>query len=95
MAELLPAGTTLANSADIPIAAGGSVTLYIKGAPGITTLPFDCNFYVQHKTSGGDYVTLFALNARNINEEGVVTGVGTFRVQRQACTVPSGMDMEQ
>jgi len=54
MPELISAGTTLANSADITNLTGQSFTLYIKGANGVTSMPVGASYLVQYKTFNGD-----------------------------------------
>lgn len=95
MAELIAPGTTLANSADFTVVAGVPNTLYIKPDPAANPSgKMGCEYWLQHKTSAGDYVTIQILSAANITQLGTIFGVGTFRVQRQASVNSTGMDIE-
>ena len=95
MAELIPAGTTLVDSADITNAAGQSFTLYIKPGGVSSPPPSGVDYWLQHKTAAGHYVTVLVLNASNITTMGNITGIGTFRVERQASVFVTGMDIQQ
>jgi hypothetical protein len=94
MSELIPVGTTLVNSADFTITAGGSATLYIKSGA-VSAPPSGQDYLLQYKASDGNYSTVAVLNVQNIAQMGNVIGLGTFRVQRQASTYASGMDIQQ
>lgn len=93
MAELIAAGTSQANSADFTIAAGASNTFYIKPPNGISAAaPSGVTFVLQHKTPNGDYDQVATFDSTNT--PAVVSGAGTYRMQRQVTSNAAGMDIE-
>ena len=94
MSELIAPGTAQADSADFTVVAGSPKTLYIKPNAINGPPPSGQDYYLQHKTSAGFYSTVAVLNASNIAALGLVSGAGTFRVQRQVSAYSTGMDIE-
>lgn len=97
MSEIIAPGNTATTFAtgEFTIAAGGTATLYIKGSAGISSVTPTGNYELAHKTSAGDYITLLSLNSSNINDKGMVVGLGTFAVRRLIGNSSSGMDIQQ
>jgi hypothetical protein len=79
--ELISTGTTDATSADITVAAGTPVTLFLKDAAG-PLVDTQARAVIQQKTSASDYFTVGELSG--LNRAIVIDGLGTFRVQKFA-----------
>lgn len=91
MAELIAAGTTLANSADITLAAGESATIFLKSGSG-PTVDTAARAAVQIKSSGAAYFTIGELD--RATPVVVIDAPGTYRVQRMASSASVGVDQE-
>lgn len=81
MTELVAVGATDATSADITVAAGTPVSLFLKDAAG-PLVDTQCRAVVQQKTAAGDYFTIGELTG--LNRAVVIDAPGTFRVQKFA-----------
>lgn len=79
--ELLATGVIDATSADIVVAAGTPVSLFLKNAAG-PTVDTQARASIQQKTSTATYFTVGELNG--LNRSVVIDGPGTFRVQKYA-----------
>lgn len=89
---LLAAGTTALDSADIIIAAGGSLDIYAKPATTLLDLPQSpWELKVMKKTST-DYYKVVALNAQLPAIK--LSGAGTYKISRPGLSVSVGCDSE-
>ena len=86
MAELIASGTTLVTSAEFTLT-GESSTLFLTAAsvqiPAVVAT-------VEIKSNAGTFHVVGSLT--NSTPAHVLTGPGTYRVSRQACTVAVGVD---
>lgn len=89
MAELIAASTAQADSADITVAAGASITFLLKGGGGTEALPRGANASVQAK-SGTQYITIGVMDAEN--PMAVLSASGVFRVRKLASSSAVGVD---
>lgn len=92
MAELIPTGTTQANSADIAVAAGTPTTISLFNAAG--TFGNDVAATVFQKKSNGAYDAIKGGNLTAQRPELVLDGPGTFRVTKYASVVAFGVDQD-
>lgn len=89
MANILAAGTSLADSTEFTLAAGESATLLMIGSD----YPEQrCAADIQMQTSGSLWQTIGQLRFVAGECSKVLTAVGTFRVQRRACPKAVGID---
>lgn len=86
MAALLANGTTAASSADFTLT-GEASTLFLVAAT--SQIPI-CSALIEIKSAAGTYHIIGVLTPENPAQ--VLTGPGTYRVSRQACTVAVGVD---
>lgn len=86
MAVLIASGTTLASSADFTLT-GESSTLFFTAAA--AQIP-DAIALVEIKSDGGTYHIVGRITGTSPAQ--VLTGPGTYRVSRLACTVAVGVD---
>lgn len=91
MAELIAAGTTDANSADIVLADGASSTVFLKSGTGAVIVT-GARAAIQIKSSGGHYFTVGTLD-RDAPAKAIL-GPGTFRIVRVANADAFGVDAE-
>lgn len=89
MAELIAIGTAQVNSADFTLAAGETATLYLKDVAG-QQVESTSIARVQIKSSEGEYFNIGELNCRELAK--VLSGAGTYRVQRLSANVAFGVD---
>lgn len=79
--ELIATGTADATSADIVVAAGTPVSVFLKDAAG-PLVDSQARAAIQQKTSAGDYFTVGELTG--LNRAMAIDAPGTFRVQKYA-----------
>lgn len=88
--EILAVGTTAANSADVPLAAGAELSVCLKDAAGPTIGP-RALVHILRKDDAGQYFRIAQLST---SAPGIVIqGEGTYRFSRVAgtsCGVFSG-----
>ncbi len=89
MAELIATGTTLANSADVVVAAGTPATVFLKDATG-QSVDAGANALIQIKSAGGEYFDIGALTSKE--PALAITSPGTFRIVRPVQAVAVGVD---
>jgi len=88
--EILAVGTTAANSADVTIAAGATLTVCLKDAAG-AVIGNAAKVEIQLKDDAGEYFTVATLTGGRPSI--VIVGAGTYRFSRHAgisCGVFSG-----
>lgn len=88
--EILAVGTTAADSADVVIASGDTLTVALKDAAG-TALARGARVSIQLKDDDGQYFEVGRLSVAKPAQ--VITGPGTYRFHRDAgtsCGVFSG-----
>ncbi len=91
MAQILAAGTTLADSSSVTLVAGDSATLSLFG----TDFPNPrCAADIQKQASSGAWVTIGQLRFIQDECSKVLSAVGTFRVQRRKCPSAIGVDQD-
>lgn len=91
MAEFIATGTTVANSADFTLVDGQTVQLSLFSSTTGPQLPADCIASVQSKTASGAYIEVGQLTPRDPVQ--LLTGPGTYRIQRRGSGVTSyGVD---
>lgn len=88
--QILAAGTTLAVSSTITLAAGESVTLLLKGGTGKQRPPLRAHVAIQAQDSGGAW--RHHSDMRGTNGTAVLTAVGTFRCVRPVQDCEVGVD---
>lgn len=86
MAALLASGTTAASSADFTLT-GETSTLFLDAAT--ATIP-DVAVLIEIKAASAVYHVIGVLTDEN--PAVVLSGPGTYRVSRQACTTAVGVD---
>lgn len=89
--EILASGTAAGGSTDVAVTAGTPVTIFLKVATDVP-VPSQADCDVQQKDSGGKYHTIGKLTGREPSK--VITGPGTFRVYRNACSEAFGAEKE-
>lgn len=89
MANIIPSGTTAANSGDLVVAAGAPITVFLNDADG-RTLAEDANALVQIKAASGQYMTVGMLSRSQ--PALIIDGPGTYRVSKRASAVAVAVD---
>jgi hypothetical protein len=89
MPQIIPIGTTQADSADIVIAAGAKATISLFAAAG-PSIPQGAVALIQRKASNAQYFTDSVLT--NFSPATIVEAEGTYRVRREANGVGFGVD---
>lgn len=87
LTNILAVGTTQATSADVVVAAGTPTTLALAGRSAGSKV------HIQYKDSTGAYTTIGELN--DVAPARLVTGPGTFRVFREACSTATQCGVDQ
>jgi hypothetical protein len=91
MAELIASGTAEAASADFTLADGQTAMLQLKAPTAAGQRVFeDSKASVQAKDAGGNYLHIGYLTKELPAQ--ILSGPGTFRVVRLACTNATGVD---
>ena len=95
MPQLLPTGTTQADSTDITLASGVSTVISLFAASGVS-IPLEPQALIQRKGSNGIYRTLSGATGILSGSwlEIVIGGPGTFRVRKLASAVAVGVDRD-
>lgn len=80
--ELIAVGNTQANSADITVAAGTPVTVFLKNGGASEVLDSAARCDIQVKGSGGFYYTIGRLDGTDPIK--VIDAPGTYRISKYA-----------